>query len=366
MAENKVYMAVGEEATRGTAESSTVGFVPLAEPVIPAYEPTVDPRNEVRGEDSLVGETEHLLRQRAWTFSIDMPAFTEAGTVASVVGSILKHGFGKVTSAQNGATGQYVHMMYPTADPFATANLGTKALTLNANINEGSVMKNYPYVGGRVNTLTFTQETASSLMIGAEMFGQTQATRTAEIGSPAFAAENLRLDFENCTVYTGTITRTGSAPDYTDITFGSATQICPDNITITFNFNREDNLRLCGQNYADKTRSTGKVQVEVEMTIDREDPAAGFSSVDEYNAWIDDPTSTINIAAIWDTGTQAGTGDNHSLIIDLPQLVRQHTSVPELSLEADPMQTLNFIGEVDLTTTTYQGGVMLKNTAATV
>ena len=38
MAENKLYLALGEEASRGTKEASTVGFIPVLSPSIPKME----------------------------------------------------------------------------------------------------------------------------------------------------------------------------------------------------------------------------------------------------------------------------------------------------------------------------------------
>ena len=181
-----------------------------------------------------------------WSGSIEMPFFTEAGSAKGMVGTLLKHFFGDSSSAENGSTGQHFHMLYPKSDPFSTSNLGDKALTLNLNINEGASMKNWPFVGARVSSLNFDQDVGSGLKVSADLFGQFKDTTTAEIGSASFAAENLRCDYNNLTVYTGTITRTGTAPDYTDFSFGSATQIKPDKISVKIENGMEDVVRLCG------------------------------------------------------------------------------------------------------------------------
>src|SRR3990172_8814873 len=136
MAENKQYIAVGEETTRGTPESTTVGFIPVTAFALPTMEFDDKDRAEFRGESTVLGETTKIRMSRKWSGALEMPFFTQGGTVSGIVGTLLKHFFGDVTSAQNAATGQYLHMMYPVADPFATAALGTKALTLNMNFNE--------------------------------------------------------------------------------------------------------------------------------------------------------------------------------------------------------------------------------------
>ena len=363
MAENKIYLALGEEAARGTKESSTVGFIPLLNPGIPKMEFDEKKRAEFRGEDGVKGDTSVTRFGRKWSGSLEIPFFTESGSTAGMLGTLLKHFFGTAVSVENGVTGQYAHMLYPVPDPFATANLDTKALTLNLNINEGAAMKNWPFVGGRVKSLSFEQETGSHLKLSTELFGQYRDTTTSEIGSPAFAAENLRCDYNNLTLYTGTITRIGTAPDYTDFTFGSATQIKPDKVSVKIENAMEDVSRLSGLDYPDRTRM-GRYKVSIELTIDWEDPASGFSSVDEFSNWISASYET-NFCLHWDTGTQASTGDNHGLYIDLPR-AQLTGGEPAYSLDKDPLITFKYEGLYDASETGYIVGLLLKNTASAV
>ena len=361
MAEIRLYLAVGEEAARGSAETGATGFIPLDSPSIPKMEFDDRTRKEYRGENGALGDTSAARMSRKWSASIAMPFFTEAGSIKGIVGTLLKHFFGRASSAQNGTTGQYAHMMYPVADPFATGNLGAKAVTLNLNVNEGAAMKNWPFVGGRVRGLWFEQETGHPLSCNVEMFGQKKALSTAEIGSAVFAAENLRCAYSSLKVYTGAITRTGIAPDYTQFSFAGATQIKPDKIGVKMENGMEDALRLGGLDYPDKTRM-GQFKVSIDITIDWEDPASGFSSIAEWRSWMESASST-SFCFVWDTLTQAGTGDNHSLIIDIP-VARRLGGEPNYSLEKDPMITLKYEGLYDAQK--YMVGLMLKNTASAV
>ena len=363
MADNRIYLALGEEAARGVKEAATVGFVPLLNPAIPKLEFDDKRRKEFRGEDAVKGDTTVIRMSQKWGGSLEIPFFTEAGMTKGMLGTLLKHFFGKAVSAQNGATGQYYHMLYPVTDPFATGNLGGKALTVNININEGFTMKNWPFVGGRIKSISFEQEAGQHLKLSAELFGQRRDAVTAEIGTPAFPAENLRCDYNNLAVYTGTIARTGPGPDYTDFAFGSATLLRPDKISVKIENGMEDILRLGGLDYPDKTRM-GQFKVTLELTIDWEDPASGFSSIDEFTNWIASASST-NFFLHWDTGTQAGTGDNQQLYIDIP-IAQRMGGEPDYSLEKDPMVTLKYEGLYDSTTAKYIVGVMLKNTASAV
>ncbi|MBI5344766.1 MAG: hypothetical protein HZB83_05440 [Deltaproteobacteria bacterium] len=357
MAENKVYLAIGEETARGTKQSAAVGFIPLLKPGIPKVEFDDRRRKEFRGEDSVKGDTTAIRMNQKWSGSIEMPFFTEAGSTKGIVGTLLKHFFGRAASAQNGATGQYAHMFYPVADPFASSNLGGKALTVNLNINEGAVMKNWPFVGGRVKSLSFEQEAGGHLKLNAALMGQFRDAATDEIGGAVFAAENLRCDYNNLKVYTGPVTRTGTAPDYTDFSFTGATQIKPDKISVKIENGMGDALRLSGLDYPDKTRM-GQFKVSLELTIDWEDPASGFSSVTEFNDWISSASST-NFCLHWDTLTQAGTGGNHALYIDLPMMQRRGGE-PDYNLEKDPMITFKYEGLYDASATKYLAGMLLN------
>ncbi len=360
MAENRLYLALGEESVRGTKESTTVGFIPLLSAGIPTMEFDDKRRKEFRGEDTVKGDTSVERMSRKWSSSVETPFFTEAGTTAGMVGTLLKHFFGTATSAQQEATAAYAHMLYPVPDPFSSSNLDTKALTVNMNINEGATMKNWPYVGGRVSSISFDQETGQPLKLTAELMGQSRDATTSELGSAVFAAENLRCDYNNLKVYTGTITRTGTAPDFTDFSFGSAAQLKPDKISVKIESGMEDVLRLSGVDYPDKTRM-GQYKVSLELTIDWEDPASGFSSIDEFTSWIAAAGST-NFCLEWDTGTEADSGYNHKLVLDMPVAQRMGGD-PEYDLEKDPMITLKYEGLYDSATTEYIVGCFLQNTA---
>lgn len=365
MAEYNNYLAVGEETTRGTAESSTVGFIPVqGDFALPAPDYMARKRDEHRGEDTQKGHTTEIRMGEQWSgLSMQTPFFTEAGSTSGMVGTVLKHFFGSATTAQNGATSQYAHMMYPVPDPFSSSNLDTKALTFNMNAIHGGTVKNHPYTGGRVNKVTFAQEAGQPLLMTVESMGQTLDTPTTAISSPTYAAENLRADYNNLTIREGaTVTRTGSAPDYTDLA-SNGNQISPDSITLEFERGFEDKIILDGTQSPGKT-TVGRFTGKLSMTIDFEDPASGFSSVDDFTTWLAG-TSSTNFLLTWDTGTQAGTGDNHSLIIDIP-VANRLGGMPEIPLDGQPTITLEYDFHYDSSTTLYAMGLLLKNTATAV
>lgn len=357
----KHYVEVGEEADQGTAEVTTTGAVPVLNFAGLGYKPEDVTRNDqFRGEDSLVGGIFTRRMSESWDQSLDIPFFTEAGTTSAIMAQILKHFFGGGVSVQNSATGQYVQMLYPRANICAAGNLDTKALTLNPNFSHGDSVKNHPLVGGRVQSVSFKQEMGKQLVVTVAFFGQFADPITAELGSPVFAAEALGCYFEHMNCYTGTITRTGTPPDYTDITFGSADSFECDDVTITFECARTLEMQN-GAGVIYPTKTVGgmyKVSLEIGKTFDS--PASGFNPVTEFESWLTGVRKQ-NFAFHWDTGAQAGSGDNHGLIIDLTQMVMAPVD-PEFDIETEGKITLTYEdGEQD-PTTLYKGAAMLKNT----
>lgn len=363
MANNRIYLALGEEAARGVKESSAVGFVPLLSPGIPKLEFNDRPKKEFRGSEAALGASAYERMSQRWGATLEIPFYTESGgAVKGASGTLLKHFFGGSSTVQNGSTGEYSHMLYPTADPFSEAHLGERAVTLNLNINEGALMRNWPYVGGRVRALSFEQEAGSALKLTAELAGQRRDEAASELGGVEYASEALRCDYRNLRIYTGAVTRAGSAPGFADFSFGGALAIRPEKVSIKAENGMEDALRLSGADYPDRTRM-GQFKVSVEMTIDWEDPESGFSSVAEFRAWAAGASLT-NLFFHWDTGTQAGTGANHGLFIDLPRL-RRTGGEPEYRLERDPVAVLKYEGLLD-PATGYMMGLLLRNTAESI
>lgn len=366
MAANKVYVALGVEATRGTAESSTVGFLPVTSTKPPELVPEDQRYNEYRGQESSLGEIGTRRMATSWKYSLEMNVFTESGGGSkAMVANLIKHFMGFCGSSQNGSTGQYLHMMYPVFNPTSvTAGyLGTKALTVNFNQSEGDTVKNHAWEGGLVTGLVFTQEQKQPLKLTVNMIGQKkQATGTA-ISTPTYAAENLLCDYHDLLVYTGTITRTGTGPNFTQFAFGSATAVYPFKVTLTLENGKVDEMVFSGTPYPNK-QMMGQFKATLVMDFDFSDPAAGFSSVDEVNNFLAGIAQT-NFFLYWNTGTQAETGDTHGIYIDLPVMINKG-GIPEFSKESDPRVSLTYEADMDETTAKYLVGIMMKNTATAI
>ncbi|MCK5235478.1 MAG: hypothetical protein KAR06_00720 [Deltaproteobacteria bacterium] len=360
--ENVMYLDLGEEPVRGTAQKTTIGTIPLLTTNFPVFEPDDRPRGEVRGEESVLGDTLMIRHSAKWSWDFEIPFFCEAGTTIGMIGTLMKHFFGKVTTAENASTGQFNHSLYGVANPFATANLGTKALTCNVNVTEGSVVKNWPFFGGRVTSLSLIQEAGEHLKLGVSMVGQGRDASTTAIASPVYPPENQRCDYNNLTLYSGTITPVGTGPDYTGFTYGSADTIKPESMTLKLENGMVDNLRCGGVLYPDKTRM-GKFSSTLDVKIDLEAPGSGFDSVAEYNNWVDNGETEQSFNAYWNTGVVAGTaGDNYGLFADMPKMSRMGGDITR-SLDDDPMVDLSYKGLYDASTALYMVMLLLRNEA---
>ncbi len=361
MAESRFYLAIGEESTRGVAESTQVGFVPLLSARLPSVEFDESVQEEFRGEDSLAGPYRWVRKSRRWQATLEIPFYTEAGGQPRMMGTIFKHLFGGVTSTQLGTTTAYAHMLYPSSRMYEQGGgLEDRALTLNYNLNEGDTLKNYPYVGGRVVSVGLEQTPGEPLKLTAELTGQFRQAPATALDGPVFPAESLRCDYTKLAIYTGGVVRTGTAPDFTDISAdATAVRIRPDRLSIKIDSGKEDVLRLSGLDYPDRTR-LGRFTVEVELTLDWEDPQTGFSSIAEFNSWLE-TTGSTNLLCVWNTGVPADTGYNHKLVIDIPKLVRVGGE-PEYEHNREPMITLKYQALCD-ESTGYLVGCLLYNTA---
>lgn len=355
---NRIYIAIGEEANRGTKEVSTVGFIPVESAVVPAFAAEDSKVQQFRGEDSVKGET--LMRRygKSWGASPVIPFYSESGGAKGLMLAILHHHFGYGSTANVGASTAYQHIFSPADEMFSAGNLGSKALTVNTNLSEGSTMKNWPYVGGRIKTLTLTQEMTGQLTITPEFLGQFRDAVTAEIGSPVFAAENLRFDIHNLKVYTGTISPTGTAPDYTDFDIASAIHIKPDVVSFTSDNGMTDNKRASGLEYADKSRM-GRFIGSMELSFDWD--TTEFNTVDEYNAYVAG-IAEREFILVWDTGVEAASGANHKFIIHIPRAVLIGEP-PEYQLDVDAMISLKYEILHDSTTHKYPYCMYLQNSA---
>ena len=71
--ENVMYLDLGEEAVRGAAEKTTIGTIPLLTTNFPVFEPDDRPRGEVRGEETVLGDTLMIRHSTKWSWDFEIP-----------------------------------------------------------------------------------------------------------------------------------------------------------------------------------------------------------------------------------------------------------------------------------------------------
>lgn len=366
MSEHKYihYLAFGEQADLITAENTTVGFMPVKSFVGIGAEFEDKEVVEFRGDEGVLGTTNIIRYGRKWMLSPEMPFFIESGGGEKNIPAMwYKHLGGHGVNVQNASTGQYNNTMSPVSNPRAAANLGTKALTLNSNLSHGDIPRNHPHVGGLVKSIKLTQAFNDELKVTVEHPGAFVEADEAEVGSPTYPAEALRLKYSHLKAYSGGITPVGVAPDYTDFTLAAGNQFKPHSLDITLPCERDLTGEMCGVDYPTKI-DDGEHSVTLEFGIDFKNPASGFNSLDEFTAWLAGVDATAEFCFHWDTGVTAGTGDNYSKFIYLPEMYRQKPDI-EWDPKKTPIITLKYKGKYNAANKAMWIA-LIKNTATAI
>ena len=356
----KHYIAYAEQAAQGASEKSTVGFLPVKDFQQPGLEPTDEEREEFLGDERVLGVTDVERMGSKWSLSPEMPFFAEAGSSKNLPAIICKHLGGGSANSQNASTGQYYNTIYPVSDPRAAANLDTKMLTFNSNFSHGDDVRNHPHADALVKAITFTQVKEKELMWTVEHEGGFIETNEAEIGSPVFPASNLRLKYNHLKAYSGTISTIGTAPVFTGFTFGSADQFKPQDLTLKLMCDRALDYQFEGLDYPTNIID-GEHTAELEFTVNFNNPASGFNSIDEFTAWLADVSTVQSFCFWWDSGVTAGSGNNYGMYVYLPEMYRQG---PEITWDPRkaPVVKLKYKGKYN-TTAKAQWVALIENTA---
>lgn len=347
----KQFVALIEETTRGTDPTGGRLFLPVMGSLLPTFSPTDEPRKEFRGADTALGDLTAVRRESQWTYTLECAWYPGAE-----VGLLFKHLLGKAGTRSVLETTAYKGILYPLSMPYGTgAELVDKAIAIEVNYDDGNgVTKSRYYGGGRVISCTITGEGTDDVKLSFELAGPgeyiaAESTETAGASFPTvspFSSSDLLL-------YIGTgMTRTGTAPDYTDIVPNTMTAFRPDSLNLTITGGLEDKVVMNGVKGPSFTSRTSQFLAEIDVPIDWDDPSSGFSSKDEYDKlFAGVATNAIMIVA--DNGELAGdTSENYAATIDLPAMINQ-SETPEFSTEGQtPSVGLKF-ASLNSATTEY-------------
>lgn len=311
------YLAFYEETTRGTAPGSpTYMFLPVLSNLTPKITFDDKPRVQFAGGDNALGDTSVIRREVGWTTTIKCYWYPGKET-----GLLFKHLFGFAGTRSVVDTSGYKGILYPKAMPYGTGNaLADKAIAIVPNTDEQGTTKCQVFGGGRITDCKISAQGTDDVILEFTISGAWigSVDQTA-IGGVSFPAANPYNSTDYKAYIGGTPVRTGSAPDYTDITAGTAVQFFPDSLDLTITNGLADKVAHgTGVQGKTKTYREKSFTWSIDTPIDYEDPASGFSSADEYKKLFAGP-STNNLVIVFDNGDLAGAATaKYTSTIDLP------------------------------------------------
>lgn len=333
------YLAFVEETVRGTDPGSGYLFLPVMSTLQPTTNFDDQPRKEFKGQDTALGDASVVRRSGQWTMTIECAYYPGAE-----VGLLLKHALGKSETRVVEDISAFKGILYPLAEPYGIGNeLAQKAIGIIANTDEGGTTKAQYFGGGRIKSANLKGEGTDDvkwifeIQGAAEHIGPVDQTATAGVTFPVAAP----FSTNDCLLYIGAgITRTGTAPVFTDLAPNTMNPFQPDNFDITITNGLNDKNVFDGLLGPNKTFRESQVAVTVTTPIDYEDPASGFSSADQFKLTFDGP-QTSSILLVMDNGELAGAAaSNYETIVDLANLLVV-PETPERSSEG-LQPTVNF------------------------
>jgi len=299
-------IAIVEEAVRGTDPGSGYLWIPVTGSLLPSFAATDEPRQEFRGNDSALGalETSIVRRESQITMALECAFYPGAET-----GLLFKHDLGKAGTRAAEDTSAYKGPLYPLSQPYGVGNeLGTTAIGMWVLFDkEGTTYKQY-YGGCRPFDFSVNAEGTDDVKLSFNVKAPGEYATIPVINdlTPSYTGLAAPFTSQDVTCYIGTtVSVTGTAPDYTDISAGTMTQFCPDSLSLTVTSGLDDKVQMCGIEGPSKTFRSGQFGAEVTFPIDFSDPSSGYSSYDE---WVKKFTGTNSnvLLFVLDNGEIAG------------------------------------------------------------
>jgi len=314
------WIEVFEHSARDTIAGSETSYpLPVMGNLKPKFEPTDEGRKEFYGADTGQGNASVTRKEELWNYSLECAAYPVAA-----LGLLLLHALGKAVSRSVVDTTAYEGLLYALNMPFGSTgvNLEDKALGLKVYYDDGEGdTYTRTYYGGRVSQVEITGEGSDDVKYSFTLSGPGECITSAVDGSGATVPDPDDLPapftFRDCSFYIGAgITRTGTAPDFTDIDANTMDSFQPDSFSLSINLGREDKRK--GTDLV--TEKTAQMQVTCSFPLDIRDPSSGFSSRDELDAIIS-AVRESSVLITMDNGELAGSASqNYEQRIDLPLL----------------------------------------------
>lgn len=346
------YLHVFEETTRGTTPGSPTYLVlPVIGALQPNFVATDESRKEFRGPDTALGNVTVVRRSTQWTYTLECLWYPDS----LAIGLLLKHFFGNVATRNVLDTTAYAGILYPDSQIYGDGPLGTKAIGLAVHSDEAGTTKKQVWGGGRIKSLTITATGTDDIKLAFEIQGS-----GTYVGTPDQTADSMETlpsaspyTTGDLTCYAGSgISRTGTAPEFTDIDPGTMNAFIPDSITVKITNGMDDKNVMDGVAGPTKTFRSGQWLVEVTAPMDYEDPSSGFSSADEFKRLFSG-TATTALLLVLDNGELAGSAsEDFQAFIDIASGLLKCDTVARDAEGKQPTVELGYTG-LNTATTEY-------------
>lgn len=341
------FLALVEETTRGTDPTTGYLYLPIMGSLQPKFDATDESRKEFRGVDTALGDASVVRRSSQWSFSLECAWYPGAE-----VGLLFKHLLGFAGTRATIDTSGKKGILYPVAMPYGVGMpLVNKAIGFFCCYDKDGTAKKRYYGGGRVKSCTIKIEGTDDIKLTFEIVGPGEyiggEVDNAMVPSfptvePFIAADAL--------AYAGTgVSRTGTAPNYSEIGPGTMTPFYPDSMSITITGGLDDKIIINGVQGPSKTHRASQFTAEVSAPIDLADPSSGFSSADEYDAIFTGPTTQSLMVVLTSPTLVGAVSEPYSATIDLPYMLRKHSTPDRKSDGSQPTVELSYQSLVDAT-----------------
>lgn len=305
-------MAVAEEATAGTAETTPTKYDYFT------GDPGINPTQNVIRQPTVHGRSvmKHILGGYSVNGSIPLMVEPEG-----ILGWFLKWGLGSVSSTQEGATGAYTHTFTP-ADTIKSFTTWMK--------RGGNQQIKIPYCV--VSGISLNQSVDAGLEATVDFFGQKD-----EIADDFGTASYSTLSpFKNSDL---TVSIDGS-------TTGQAAQVHNSSIEISNDISADDGKVHGSRFYSSLVPGIFGVNGSMDLWFDDDSEYERFWGDGSTPATSPEESSgTVPLVFTWDTGIEADTGNNYKLVVTIPAAVYETTSVSVGGNRV--VQSVSWFGEYD-------------------
>lgn len=314
------YLALCKQTTRGPVTGTPAYKFIQTLGGWPKFNPTDEPRNEFAGHSTAMGPRSQRRKESAWTASPQM-----LYRPGEEIGMILRQLFGYAGTRATVDTSGKKGLLYPsTAMPWgAGAPLADESLGLVPNLDEAGTTKSQSYGGFRPTTGTFVFKGTDDVVLTVEGGGAGDWVGAVDQAAiPGVSMPSVDpFNSSEVAYYIGSgAVRTGTAPDFTDISPGTMTRFYPDEATLKILNGITDVVTGNGVKGPSKSKRTAQESAEFEFKIDYEDPSSGFSSADECKRIFSGPVTNSILIVMTHSALAGAATEKYKTVIDLPLL----------------------------------------------